>query len=127
MDAGHGLCANEKENIQGTIIQARLPVTGNRTAEPCGYVMATGAGAVRFCDAPAQRGSSYCAHHRALCQVAPGTPEAAAIAAELAREADRPPPPALDGNPVLEIDETEPEDALASLDLPRRQAAEDAA
>lgn len=127
MDAGHSFCASVDENITGTITEARHPVTANRAAEPCGYVVAEGPGGVRFCDAPALRGSSYCPHHRALCQVAPGTPEAAAIVAALAREADRPPLPGVGCDPVLELDETEPEEALATLDLPRRAAAEDAA
>ena len=65
-------------------------------AEPCGFVLAGARAGVRFCDAPAERGSSYCARHRALCQVAPERARRpSAIVAEFARAAERATPPGL--------------------------------
>jgi len=98
---------------------------GNR----CGYVVTAEwrAGAARFCDARAVRGSSYCAEHRALCQVKPGSAAAARIVAAQARAGDV---RARDGvfaggrhdavpEPLIE---TEPEEALAALAVrPRRR------
>jgi hypothetical protein len=115
---GSGTCARNRENKEATFFSPR-------TREPCGYIVAEGAGGVQFCDAPAVRGSSYCAHHRARCGVAPDTQAGRALVAELAREAERPPlaPIPLD---ALEFDATEPEEVIATLDLPRADAAEDA-
>ena len=124
---GSGICARLYENITETIAARDGPGHADRTGSPCGYIVADGADGVRFCDAPAQGGSSYCAPHRALCSVAPDTPAGRAIAAALAAEAERPPLPGLVCDPVLEFEETEPEEALAALDLPPPGAAEDAA
>jgi hypothetical protein len=79
----------------------------------------------QFCDAPAVPGSSYCARHRALCQVAPDSAAAAPIRSALDRAAERtaPPPAQLDAVALPEPDEPD-EDALAELDLPRAEPEE---
>lgn len=79
----------------------------------------------RFCGKPAVARSPYCARHRALCRVAPGTAAAARIIRAQARAADRGalPPPHLAACAVPEPPETpEAEDALTALD--RRPALE---
>ena len=81
-------------------------------------------GATPFCDAPALPGSSYCAGHRALCTIAPGSAaaETAALALDRAAAAAPSPPPELgflDAASVPELDAAaEPEDIAACLDLP---------
>jgi hypothetical protein len=98
MDVGEAdFSAAEIENISRTYI-SEWPAG----ASPCGYIVGGIGGAARFCNSPAERGSSYCRLHRALCQVAPGSPEAAAIIAEFEREADRPPLPGVGCDPLLE-------------------------
>jgi hypothetical protein len=90
--------AAPKKNITGTIPQDTAPVMENRArraAAPCGFVVAGEDGRDGFCDAPAERRSSYCARHRALCQVAPASAGAASILAEFARAAERATPPGL--------------------------------
>lgn len=122
----HG--SSPHENISRTI--APPPETVTRRVEqfnhsvqtdPCGYVLeeGSGGGTARFCDAPAVPGSSYCAGHRALCQVAPNSAAAAPIRAELARAAERAtlPPPRLDAIAVPEPFEECGDDVAA--DLPR--------
>ena len=107
------------ENISRTLADFGTPVTDFPGAEPCGYIIAGEGRGALFCDRPAVRGASYCARHRALCQVRPGTPEAAAIIADLAREAERPNRPCVSHDPIPEpLEETEPEEVLAALDLP---------
>ncbi|HUZ74060.1 MAG TPA: hypothetical protein VMU87_13850 [Stellaceae bacterium] len=62
--------------------------------------------------------SPYCARHRALCRIAPGTEAAARIARAQARAADRaaPPPPYLAACAVPDpVEAAEPDDALAAL------------
>jgi hypothetical protein len=77
-----------------------------------------------FCDAPALPGSSYCAQHRALCIVAPGSAaaeraartldEAAAAASGSPGELEF-----LDAAAVPELDAAaERDDIAACLDLP---------
>jgi len=112
-----GTCARTDENKEATISTARTP-------EPCGYIITEGAGRVQFCDAPAVGRSSYCARHRALCGVAPDTAEGQLIAADLAREAGRPPLAPIPCD-ALEFDETEPEEVIATLDRPRAEADEE--
>jgi len=116
---GRGMPAYE--NISRTLDRKPPPVTTNRAAERCGYIGEEGLA----CGRAAVRGSAYCPRHRALCQVAPGTREAAAIAAELQREAGRAPPLGVRHDAVPEpLEPTEPGDALAALDLPRREPEE---
>ncbi len=59
------------------------------------------------------RGSSFCALHRALCQVPPGSKAAARIRADHARAADKfvPPPARLAALPVPEPFEAADDDA----------------
>lgn len=109
---GSGIDACISENILAT----KAP---ERTREPCGYIIAEGGAGVRFCDEPAAAGSSYCARHRAICSVAPDTPEGRALAAELAREADRPPLPGVGCHPLLELEDIEPAEVIELLDLPQ--------
>jgi hypothetical protein len=105
MAAGGGFGAAVCENITG----------------PCCYIDAEGG----VCAAPSVRGSAYCARHRALCQVAPGTREADAIEAEFAREAGRVPALGADRELVLEpLEDLEPDDGLDALDLPLGDAEE---
>src|SRR5579863_6416469 len=59
----------------------------------CGYVDPDRARERRFCDAPPARGSSYCAHHRALCTAAPKSKAGRAIAAALCWDAEHAPDP----------------------------------
>lgn len=124
---GSGIPALADENITETEPAIHWSGQPVRTPWPCGFVVADGADGVRFCDVPAAGGSSYCAAHHALCSIAPDTPEGHALAAELAAEAERPPLPGLVSDPVLEFEETEPEEALAALDVPQPGAAEGAA
>ena len=67
-----------------------------RSRNQCAYIVAErrrGSDAA-FCDAPALRGSSYCARHLRLCVVGPGSAEGRALEAALAAEAeDAPAPP----------------------------------
>jgi hypothetical protein len=108
------------ENISRTLPLNGASVTPESTR--CGFVVSGEGEAVRFCDAPAPRGSSYCVRHRALCQVRPGTKAAAAILAELAREAAR---PGAGADTVPEAPEaTDADDALAALDLRPRELGE---
>jgi len=113
MDAGqHGLGAAEDENISRTY----LPAARAASADPCGYVVSGAGGAARFCTGPAERGSSYCRLHRALCQVDPDAPAAAAIIAEFEREAARPSLPGVGCDALLEAPlATEPEEAMEDL------------
>ena len=61
----------------------------------CAYVVMAGsrAGLPQFCVNRAAPGSPYCVEHRALCRVAPGTAQAARIAAAQDQDAAAPPPP----------------------------------
>jgi len=116
------------ENITRTIAEKPPLVTSRRAApERCGYVARDGwryGKGAPFCDAPALPGSSYCARHRALCTIAPGTEaaETAARALDHAADAAPAPPPELaflDAASVAELDAAaEPEDIAACLDLP---------
>jgi hypothetical protein len=111
-EGGAPLGAGEDENISRTYVPAGSP----SSAPPCGYIVAGTGGRARFCDAPAERGSSYCRRHRALCAVDPGSPEAAAILAEFEEEAERPPLPGVGCDPLLETPlATEPEEVLGEL------------
>jgi hypothetical protein len=116
---GSGITTPYGENKEAT---TRSP----RTPEPCGYVIAEGDAGVQFCDAPAERGSSYCARHRALCVVAPDTPQGRAIAAALVREAAR---PLIRRLPVeaLEYEATEPEEVAADFEREPPDADEEGA
>lgn len=131
----HDLPPNE--NISGTLDDTQPEVTSDlanfnysvRPVSPCGYVLAAPRPGhpARFCDAPAVPGSSYCAGHRALCQVAPGSKAARRITARQARvPAHVPPPPHLASVPVPEPSEPDPDDVRDALDLPRAATAEDA-
>lgn len=128
---------NLYENITRTIAQPPALVTlqlvtGNGAAAPdrCGYVVREGwryGMAPPFCDAPALPGSSYCAHHRALCIVAPGSAAAERAARRLdeAAAAESAPPPGeleyLDAAAVPELEAAaERDDIAACLDLPPR-------
>ena len=81
----------------GASTHAQLRGEPDALPERCGFVErgSTGGGIRdRFCDAPAERGSSYCDRHRRLCTRAPATAEGRAIAAALrraARDASAPP------------------------------------
>jgi hypothetical protein len=94
----------------------------------CGYVVA--AGMAPFCDRPVLPGGSYCAAHRALCAVAPASPEFAALAAAQIRAGDVvvAPPPELAWlrapAPPERLDESDDE-ALAGLDLPPAEISHD--
>ena len=124
MDGGRHDAAGESENISRTLYRDAADVTRICATARCGFVVSGEGEAIRFCDAPAPRGRSYCARHHALCQVRPGTKAADAIVAELASAAERAPPPGIAVDPVPEpIDEGEADDALAALDLKRREAA----
>jgi hypothetical protein len=93
----------------------------------CGFVVSADAcyGAARFCDAPAVPGSSYCARHRALCQVPPGSRAGKRIRADQARAANQgvPPPPRLAALPVPEpleaADDSDDTRAYARSVIPR--------
>jgi hypothetical protein len=115
------------ENISGTI--SSIPVSVDHKSDNnnhcehidlCGYVIGHRRGQMaRFCDAPATPGSSYCARHRALCQVPPDAAAAAPIRAALVRAAERtgPAPPRLGAVALpdpLDMDDGD----LAELDLP---------
>jgi GcrA cell cycle regulator len=51
-------------------LPARL--LGSRPGRACRYIAGQPAGlATVYCDAPTQRGSSYCPHHHAICYVTP--------------------------------------------------------
>ena len=51
-------------------LPARL--AGSRPGRACRYIAGQPAGlATVYCDAPTQRGSSYCPHHHAICWVSP--------------------------------------------------------
>ena len=130
MDHGFGETHQSppNKNISGTLPAAHPPVTSAAAGfnhdvqfHPCGYVLreARPGRPARFCDAPAMPGSSYCARHRALCQVSPDSAAAAPIRSALDHAAERtaPPPPRLDAVALPEPYE-EDEDALAELDLP---------
>ncbi|HEX6841057.1 MAG TPA: hypothetical protein VF113_06005 [Stellaceae bacterium] len=77
-----------------------------------------------FCDVPALPGSSYCAHHRALCVIAPGSAAAELAARTLddAAAADAASPSELeflDGAGMPDLDAAaERDDIAACLDLP---------
>lgn len=99
MDGSIGHRASSQyENISGTIASGndfqkgefgrRNPGLPSRPG--CAYVVTMGrhGRAPRFCTEPAVAGSPYCARHRALCRLAPGTRPA--MAAD--RAADAPPP-----------------------------------
>lgn len=86
----------------------------------CGFVVAGEGMRAAFCDRPAVGGGSYCAAHRALCQVRPGTAAAARIIAELGRAAEGtrwPRPGGLGDSEPLEA--TEPDEVAADVALPR--------
>ena len=123
------------QNITRTIAEPGALVIRRAAAAPCGYV-ARGSWrygeAGPFCDAPAVPGSSYCAEHRALCTIAPGSAAAAGAARALDQAADaaRTPPPELfflAAAPPPELDAAaEPEDIAGCLDVPaeRRDTSE---
>ncbi len=118
-----GFGAAADENISGTY----APAARAASAEPCGYIIGGAGGAARFCTAPAERGSSYCRLHRALCQVDPNSPEAAAIIADFEAEAARPPPPGVGCDPLLETPlATEPEEVMDDLAIEPREDEGDA-
>ena len=74
-----------------------------------------------FCDAPALPGSSYCAQHRALCVIAPGSAAAARAARTLDEVAAAAPGELafLDGAAMPELEAAaERDDIAACLDLP---------
>src|SRR5271170_4596365 len=107
---GQGLCAAHEENISRT----------TAAFKSCSYIVDGGEGPPQFCDAPAARGSPYCARHRALCLVAPDSPEGIAILREIEREAAQAPPPNV--GPMLEremLEPTAPDEVAQSLVLPR--------
>jgi hypothetical protein len=113
---GQGFSAAHDENITGT-----LPAFNG-----CSYIL-DGDGAPQICEAPAVRGSPYCARHRALCLVAPDSPEGAAILREIDRAAAEAPPPTVGPMLVQEmLEPVAPEEAAHSIDLPREQGLEDA-
>jgi hypothetical protein len=131
-----GLALDENNSgTPGTISGPNSPVTSNaeihdpyrcETEGRCGFVVAPGSNHP-FCDAPALRGSSYCARHHALCAVAPDSEEAVWLARDQDNAASRagPPPPELGflaaGYPPERIEENDAE-KLAGLDLPRERA-----
>jgi len=113
------------ENITRTIARppalVTLPLVASSAAAPdrCGYVVREGwryGMAPPFCDTPALPGSSYCAQHRAICILAPGS-AAAARAARALDEAAAPAPRELAFLPELEA-AAERDDIAACLDLP---------
>jgi hypothetical protein len=119
---------NQYENITRTIARsASLVTAGNGEGERCGYVALVGwryGEATPFCDAPALPGSSYCARHRSLCIIAPGSAaaESAARALDQVASAAPAPPPELaflDAAAVPELEAAaERDDIAACLDLP---------
>ncbi len=124
----HPQLLSQHENITRTIAEPPPLVTTRRAVpERCGYVARAGwryGKGAPFCDAPALPGSSYCARHRALCTIAPGTAAAEIAARALDRAADAAPAPPpelafLDAASVPELEAAaEPEDIAACLDLP---------
>jgi len=119
---------NPYVNITRTIARPAPFVTVRDAApERCGYVALVGwryGAAPPFCDAPALPGSSYCAHHRSLCIIAPGSAAAELAARTLdAAAAAAPAPPRelafLDAAAVPELEAAaERDDIAACLDLP---------
>lgn len=92
-----------------------------RNRERCAFIVAepSGSGVRQTCAAPAVARSPYCARHRALCRVAPGTEAAVRIAQAQVHAADgtAPPPPHLAACAVPEaLDPADPDDALLALD-----------
>ena len=77
-----------------------------------------------FCDAPAAAGSSYCAQHRAVCVIAPGSAAAEMAARRLEAAAAASPRSVrqlafLDAAAVPELEAAaERDDIAACLDLP---------
>ena len=124
---------NLDKNITRTIARpaalVTLPLVAGGTAAPdrCGYVVRAGwryGMAPPFCDTPALPGSSYCAQHRALCIIAPGS-AAAEIAARMLDKAAAAAPKSprelafLDAAGVPELEAAaERDDIAACLDLP---------
>jgi hypothetical protein len=93
----------------------------------CGYVARAGwryGMAPPFCDAPALPGSSYCAHHRALCILVPGSAAAESAVRMLEEAAAAAPAPPrelafLGAASVPELEAAaERDDIAACLDLP---------
>jgi hypothetical protein len=112
---GQGFLAAHEQNITGTYAPFN----------PCSFIL-NEEGAPKICDAPAVRGSPYCARHRALCVVAPDSPEGAAILREIERAAEEAPPPTVGPMLVREmLEPVAPEEAAHSIDLPRAQDPED--
>ena len=71
-----------------------------------------------FCGAPTVEGSAYCATHRALCQIPPGTRAGIAAARALRREAETATPPAsglLDAPALPELESAAEVAALVDL------------
>jgi hypothetical protein len=85
------------ENTTETLILHAAPTADNRSGRGgerrCVFLVP----GRRFCGAPTTRGSAYCARHRALCTVAPGSPEGRRILDDLdaAARVVPPPPPEL--------------------------------
>ena len=107
-------CASDVLNDARCAFVAREPGTEGRSSP--------------FCDAPALRGSAYCAEHHAVCDFAPGSEESERLGRDLDREAETvpPPPEELSFLASVEIPEPEPdeepEDLSACLDgLPKPQ------
>lgn len=123
------------ENTTGTVGQepkragdyARNDDPTGRRQRRCSYVAAEcwhyGAGDP-FCPAPALPDSSYCAEHKALCRLAPGSAAAdrAAAALQRAAEAAQGPPAELgflDLPAIPDLDgEVDPDDIAHCIDLP---------
>jgi hypothetical protein len=113
---GQGFSAAHEENITRTLAAFNL----------CAFI-GEGEGAEKFCEAPALRGSPYCARHRALCLVAPDSAEGTALLREIERAADEAPPPTVGPMLVPEmLEPVAPEEAAHSIDLPRTQGPEGA-
>jgi hypothetical protein len=137
---GSHLASPRKKNISRTIPCATASVTDESDVldgiaderpgrERCGYVMAAqwryGAGDP-FCNAPAVRGSSYCAEHRALCEVDPETIEGQLLAGDQAAAAHAVLPdefPSLTAPEALP--DVEPDEGLAAIDVPPAPPADD--
>ncbi len=103
MDKGGGHAAlSHERNISGTSTADTRPDKDNsenynlheHPERGCAYVVtsASRAGAPRFCSRAAMPGSPYCAGHRALCCVAPGSARAARLVACEDAVAAAPPP-----------------------------------
>lgn len=116
------LSLSPHENISGTSSQ-ETSAESDASGGCCAFVTVNNwryGDGDPFCGAPAVAGSAYCAVHRALCQIPPGTRAGIAAARALRREAEIAAPPALgllDAPALPEVESAA--EAAALVDLRR--------